>query len=79
MTSVKPAYENYNDPSEIVTTSSLKLEEKYDLLKQWQADEEALLRSTSEGLDGGERSDLRRVQLALKTLEQVSLKLLMRI
>jgi len=70
MTSVKPAYDNYDDPSEIVVAKSLSTEEKYNLLTQWREDEEALMRSSSEGLTGGERPELRRVQMALQTLEK---------
>lgn len=74
MTSVKPEYEKFESPKAIVESSTLTVDEKYSLLTQWREDEEALIRSASEGLEGGEANNLKGVQKALETLKKVNPK-----
>lgn len=61
-------YKRYDSPKAIETDQDLSTEKKIELLKIWMADEEALLRATSEGLNGGRKPKLKDVQAALSNL-----------
>ncbi len=61
-------YSNYSNPNELIRDTSLSRERKLALLSRWKIDEEALQRATSEGLNGGYKSQLRSVQKAIDTL-----------
>ena len=74
-TSVRETKENslsyhgkYTLPEDLLRDETLTHEEKVMMLKQWREDEEALQRATEEGMEGGARPDLKRVQNALNTL-----------
>lgn len=63
-------YDKYDSPTELLADTSLTQDKKIELLEAWCADEEALIRASDEGLDGGERPDLRHIQLALETARE---------
>lgn len=65
-------YSDYDTPNAVVKDKTLSREEKVSFLKKWKADEEALQRATSEGLNGGETSELRDVQKALDSLSEAT-------
>ena len=65
----KSDYSNYDTPNSIVMDEGLSREEKMELLNKWKADEEALQRAASEGLNGGEAPNLRKVQKAIDHLQ----------
>lgn len=71
---VDPAV-SMNDPRSIFDTpdavlkSALSADEKHSVLMDWLEDEKALLRAASEGMAGGERPMVQRVERALEQLE----------
>ena len=65
-------YEDYKTPTEVLTDDSLSKDQKIEILKQWCEDEEALLRASGEGLEGGERPNLQQVRKALETLQETA-------
>lgn len=58
----------YTSPTDLLRDETLSHDQKVEMLNQWREDEEALQRATEEGMEGGERPDLKRVQNALNTL-----------
>ncbi len=58
----------FTSPEEVLGDETLTCDEKVEMLTQWREDEEALQRATEEGMEGGSRPDLKRVQNALNTL-----------
>ncbi len=60
----------YSTPEELAADESLALEERIRLLERWEADDAALLRAEGEGMGGGERPRLGRVQRLLACLRQ---------
>lgn len=67
--SVRPEYEQYGTPAALLANETLDKAEKIRLLEKWRDDEDALIRATAEGLDGGEASNLADVLKALKKLK----------
>ena len=63
-----PYYGKYSSPEDLVDDDTLRRDEKIEMLNQWREDEEALQRATEEGMEGGERPNLKRVQNALNGL-----------
>lgn len=66
---VKPEYEKYESPEDLVADKDLSKTEKVKLLQCWHDDEEALIRASAEGLSGGEPSRLHDVLEVLKKLK----------
>jgi len=62
------SYSDYKTPNEILVAPELNTETKLELLNRWKADEEALQRAASEGLNNGVSPNLQTVQKALTTL-----------
>ena len=67
--SVRAEYEQYGTPAALLANEALDKAEKIRLLEKWRDDEDALIRATAEGLDGGEASNLGDVLKALKKLK----------
>lgn len=59
----------YSDPADISKDTRWSDQEKRDLLLAWEENEKALMRADSEGLEGGERPQLRLVALELEKLD----------
>jgi len=68
MTSIVPEYEKYGSPAKLAGDSGLSHAKKVELLGKWRDDENALIRASAEGLNGGEDNNLRDVLKALKEL-----------
>jgi hypothetical protein len=64
----------FRAPQDVLGTPELSLEDKKAILVRWEADAEALLRATEEGMPPAENRSpaelLRAVHLALESLEQ---------
>lgn len=58
----------YKHPSELLQDFELSDEEKLEILTTWKSEAEHIQTSEDEGLDGGERSHLDAIDLAIKTL-----------
>ena len=54
----------FDKPTEVVENDKLTNEEKQDVLKQWEADAQALQTATDEGMSGGRRPGLEEVKHA---------------
>jgi len=63
------SYSNYDTPSDILIAPELNTDAKLDMLNKWKADEEALQRAASEGLNNGVTPRLQAVQKALTALK----------
>lgn len=66
---MKQDYEKYDNPDALVADDSLSDEKKKELLTQWIEDEEALVRGSAEGIQGGEENHLQSAQTALMKLQ----------
>ncbi|WP_416876979.1 hypothetical protein [Litorimonas sp.] len=66
---MKQDYEKYDNPEALVADESLSDAKKKELLTQWIEDEEALVRGSAEGMDGGEENHLKSAQTALMKLQ----------
>jgi hypothetical protein len=60
----------FTSPMKVVEANDITIAEKLIILKSWEADERALLRAEDEGMAGGERAHLHKVQAALNHLTQ---------
>jgi hypothetical protein len=60
----------YKQPSDVSNDSRLNESDKRKVLEAWKADEEALLRASDEGLDGGEQPHLKSVAKELAQAEE---------
>ena len=59
----------YKSPSELMGDDDISREEKIEMLKQWCDDKKALLRASSEGMEGNDPSEvLRQIKKALMEL-----------
>lgn len=58
----------YGTPKDAARDAQFSVAQRREILQAWQEDEEALIRASDEGLDGGERPHLRQVIEELKTL-----------
>lgn len=59
----------YKSPSELMGDDDISREEKIEMLKQWRDDKKALLRASSEGMEGNDPSEvLRQIKKALMEL-----------
>jgi len=66
---MKQDYEKYDNPNALVADDSLSDAKKKEILKQWIEDEEALIRGSAEGIQGGEENHLQSAQTALMKLK----------
>ncbi|WP_417477430.1 hypothetical protein [Maricaulis sp.] len=62
----------YETPAELLSDESLNKEKKIEMLEQWREDEMALKRAAEEGMHGGVRAELKKVQKALTSLRDTS-------
>lgn len=62
---------HYETPNALAQDSRFSVEERLEILKAWQANEEALHRAANEGLDGGERPHL---QLVIQEIDNLQAK-----
>jgi len=60
----------FKRPMDVVNATDIGAQEKFTILKAWEADERALQRAEDEGMGGGEHAHLQRVQEALGRLRQ---------
>jgi hypothetical protein len=64
----------FPEPKDVVNTSGLSSEDKKSILVRWEADAEALLRATEEGMPSGDNRNpaelLRAVHAAMQSLER---------
>ena len=60
----------FKTPMDVVETDDIDPAAKLAILKAWEADERALLRAEDEGMSGGERAHLQKVQAALAQLSK---------
>jgi hypothetical protein len=68
MGSAKMSARLFKSPMDVAEAGDIALGEKLSILKDWEADERALLRAEDEGMGGGEHSHLHKVQAALDHL-----------
>lgn len=66
---MKQNYEKYDNPEALVADDSLSKSKKIELLTEWVEDEEALVRGSAEGMDGGEENHLKSAQTALMKMK----------
>ena len=66
---MKQDYEKYDNPDALIADDSLSDAKKTELLEQWIEDEEALVRGSAEGIQGGEENHLKSAQTALMKLK----------
>ncbi len=66
---MKQDYEKYDNPDALIADDSLSDAKKTKLLEQWIEDEEALVRGSAEGIQGGEENHLKSAQTALMKLK----------
>lgn len=63
----------FKTPRDVLTASGLSFDDRKAILMRWEADADALLRATDEGMSSGERSAaelLRAIQAALQQLDE---------
>jgi len=66
---MKQNYEKYESPEALIADETLSDSKKKEFLAQWIEDEEALVRGSAEGLEGGEENHLKSAQTALMKLQ----------
>lgn len=59
----------YETPKDVTADAKWSAEQKQEILQAWKLNEEALLRASGEGMDGGERPHLQQVGDELEKLE----------
>ena len=60
----------FSSPEDLLENSSLKREDKIDLLMRWKYDAQEVNEATAEGMIGENNDMLRRVSLALEKLKE---------
>jgi len=58
----------FKRPMDVVEATCIPADERFFILKAWEADERALQRAEDEGMGGGEHAHLHRVREALARL-----------
>ena len=58
----------FKRPMDVVEATGIPADERFFILKAWEADERALQRAEDEGMGGGEHAHLQRVREALARL-----------
>lgn len=60
---------HYETPKDVVADDTWTSDQKREILQAWKLNEEALLRASNEGMDGGERPHLQSVVDELEKLK----------